>query len=399
MAWLVRLLAALLLVLLVLWTSLPGQAAVVWFAGAETGDLSEFTQFDSGSNHFTVTTPVRTGGYAMRLVPAGSNPGFAISKKGLNLATAYTRVAFQHSNTLPTSLDHIIFEPLNGSQANTLRLWMKTDGTTYFNFNAARATSIIASGSTILTGGTWYVLEVKWVNSATVGGVELKINGTVEFSSFGTNTSGQGNFDQFIYGADDAGGGAGNFYYDDLAISDSGYIGIGRSIARQGTSGTPTYDAWTKVGVGCSGSSIDNCWSNTPFSTTTSATDTVLNDAQTMLVAPFNATQSGHGTEVIAPQDVINGCKAAFVGKVALSSAVSIRRRIGGSDTDTSKTLTTSDAYYDDGIWTTTTANLNTAEVGAVHGSGVNLATVEDAWILCDFTASAGRVKHRTTQQ
>lgn len=70
----------------------------------------------------------------------------------------------------------------------------------------------------------------------------------------------------------------------------------------------------------------------------------------------------------------------------AAGSAASIRRRLGGSNTDTSITLTTSDAYYETGIFTDNITNLNAAEIGALHGNTSLLQTVEDAWILVDYT-------------
>lgn len=70
----------------------------------------------------------------------------------------------------------------------------------------------------------------------------------------------------------------------------------------------------------------------------------------------------------------------------AAGSAASIRRRLGGSNTDTSITLTTSDAYYETGIFTDNITNLNAAEIGALHGNTSLLQTVEDAWIFVDYT-------------
>ena len=105
-----------------------------------------------------------------------------------------------------------------------------------------------------------------------------------------------------------------------------------------------------------------------------------------MLVAPFSATQSGHGSEVIGAGDTINACKAAAIAKTAVAGNMDIRRRINGADTDVTVTLTTSDAYYDGGIFTTTTALLDSAEIGVKNDLIATLETVEDMWLMVDYT-------------
>ena len=105
-----------------------------------------------------------------------------------------------------------------------------------------------------------------------------------------------------------------------------------------------------------------------------------------MIVAPFSKVQAGYGAQCIGANDKINACKTALIGKRATSGNPLIRRRIGGSNTDTAKAMTASDAYYDDGIWTTTNANLDTAEAGCVKAADVNLTTIEDVWIMVDYS-------------
>lgn len=66
-------------------------------------------------------------------------------------------------------------------------------------------------------------------------------------------------------------------------------------------------------------------------------------------------------------------------------SAAKIRRRFNSSNTDTSITLTTSDAYYETSVFTDNLTNILTSEVGVVHGSTSALQTVEDAWLMISY--------------
>lgn len=71
-------------------------------------------------------------------------------------------------------------------------------------------------------------------------------------------------------------------------------------------------------------------------------------------------------------------------------SRFSLRDRWGGTTFDAPLTLTTSDAYYEFGVWTDTLTNLNSVELGALHGSTSALQTLEDVWVIASYTPSAG---------
>lgn len=71
----------------------------------------------------------------------------------------------------------------------------------------------------------------------------------------------------------------------------------------------------------------------------------------------------------------------------ATPSDLKIRRRVNGVDTDTIKTLTTTDAYYNDGIWTATRTHLGSAEIGGVRVNGtVDNIQIEDIWLQTAYT-------------
>ena len=60
------------------------------------------------------------------------------------------------------------------------------------------------------------------------------------------------------------------------------------------------------------------------------------------------------------------------------------------TNVDTTKILTTSDKYYDDGIWIATLDQLNSAEIGGVKSgrAGGQTMTIEDCWLMVDYNPS-----------
>jgi hypothetical protein len=255
----------------------------------------------------------------------------------------------------------------------------------------------IATGPTVTAQATWYLVEAKFVVSSTVGGVELKINGVTEFTSLGTNTSAVGTIDQVRFGG--GGGGASvSQGWDDMMVCSGGYCPRGGTIARQGTTGTPSQNAWTKNS--CAPASIDGCWSNTPFTTASSATSTTTGQQQSMIVATFGSTQSGHGSQALTGASIINACTTGVVAKAASAVTFYTSRLMNGTTTWASIPITTSDAYYTDGIWLPPAPLLNMAapEVGVATGGSV-LNTVEDMWVMCDAIPGPGPVPHRVRRR
>jgi hypothetical protein len=115
-----------------------------------------------------------------------------------------------------------------------------------------------------------------------------------------------------------------------------------------------------------------------------------------MIVAPFGSTQSGHGTEVFRAASVINACTTGVVAKAASAVTFYTSRIMNGTITWASIPLTTSDAYYSDGVWLPPAPLLSmaTPEIGVAQGGSGVLNTVEDMWVMCDGQ-NLGGVKHR----
>lgn len=347
--------------------------------GFETGDFSECG--GSGVGGSVVTSgggdQVRTGAYSCKC--ASGAGAYRESTTGLNISSGFLRTYIYSTATSGKATFILGFG--TSSDGRLIELKTRTDGKFDYVNETSGSTVVVGTGTTVLPLNQWVLLELKAVISAGSGIIEAKINGTVDGSFTGLTTDGLGNIDRGIWGPADNDTAA-TYYFDDIAIDDTSYPGAGQIIARQGKTGTPTYDAWTKNGA----ATATLCWSDTPFSAATNCSDAILSDAQTMLVAPFSATQTGHGTEVIGTTDTVNACKVALIAKESTAGTMKIRRRVNSTDTDTAINTTTSDAYYDDGIWTTTVANLDLLEAGAVSQSGSLTTTVEDVWAMVDYT-------------
>jgi hypothetical protein len=84
---------------------------------------------------------------------------------------------------------------------------------------------------------------------------------------------------------------------------------------------------------------------------------------------------------------VVNACKSVVVAKRGTGSASthSLRRRVAGVDTDTTLTLTTSDATYQDGPWTTTQDNLDSIQIGGNRSGGGQQMIIGEAWLMVDY--------------
>jgi len=361
--------------------------ARVWSCGFETGTLGHELAGSISGTPVIQSTRVRSGNYAFQC----SQPSlmYRESKLGLNLTTCYFRL-YIYTAAFPTGSYIGIGGLSNSSDADifNIRLTGATiapAGRIQLYNSSSGSDVLLGTGTAVLNLNAWNLLEFKVVIGAGSGIVESKINGVVDQTFTGLTTNARGNIDRLFFGTP-VGGYQSNIFFDDMAVDDAAYCGDGKIIARSPvTGGSPTHDNWTKS----SGIDAGALWDETPFNATTFCTSSTSGQAQTAVMADFSATQTGHGSETIGASETINACKAAIVAKSGTaSSASNIRRRINGVDTDTNITLTTSDAYYETPIFTATPANLDIAEVGAAHGPNTNLHTVEDVWLLVEFSAA-----------
>jgi len=264
-------------------------------------------------------------------------------------------------------------------------IFLNTNGTIGWAWNAL---SPSVSGADSVSLSAWNLLEVKFVRgSASDGGVEVYLNGALQFTDLTTTTTSGFGTAQLRLGLGDVNsdGGGQTIYWDDMAFGTGAYIGAGQSVAVQGKAGTPTYDAWTKNGD----TTAALCWSETPFSNGKNCSDQTTTHQQTMLVNDTTLNAA------VGASDVINGAYVLAVVKCASGTpTVKLMRRVAGVDTTSgTRFMATTDGVIPRGlngeafdVFVDTRANLGGAEIGALANSATILETIEDMWLLVDYT-------------
>jgi hypothetical protein len=345
--------------------------AVLFFSGFETGSIAEWT--DNAVIAAVSTTGPRTGTYCLNRATDAST-GY-LGRASLNKTTIYVRAYVYFGGTTYTSGGTSTFlatyTNLNALLLN-VRLISTSTSTLVLRLynNATQIGSDVA-----VSADTWYRLEVRYTTGSGTGIMELKLDGSSVASA--SNLTLASALDKVRFGTVVGSLVGVTLRVDDVLFDDAAYPGAGQCIAKQGRSGVPNANDFTKSNA----STIDTVWSDTPFSAATNAFSpgTAATEAQTMLIA----------TTGIASGDTINACKFSSVAvrSGGTTRTFQMRRRVNASNTDTTKTLTTSDAYYEDGIWSTTTALIDSVEIGWVKsgGTGGMTLTVEDCWLMVDY--------------
>ena len=347
--------------------------AIKAFVGFETGDAGEMESIGSGSSIQTGT--VRSGAYAIKQAGAKS----FITTLATATQQSY-RAYFRFPTALPTATSILFLTGQNGGR----RIWnlsLASSGKIILNSTTTSGLTTV-TGTTVLSADTWYNIGVAYAASAG-GAVNVSIDDVSEMATTHSNAATGAPNKLGLQGATTPN----EYFFDDIRLDiDTLTIPVGaRIIARQGKAGAPSDDAWTKNNA----TDANLCWSQTPFSTATNCSNAVNSAAQTMLVAAFSATQTGHGTETVATGDTINICKSAVVAKAALGSTAHIRRYVIGVLSSATISLTTADTYFEDGeFWNTSVTGLDSLEVGMAHAADVNLEDCSDCWMMTDYSTS-----------
>lgn len=370
------------------------QAAIFYLNGYEVGThyASEYAAGTGGGTPVVDNTHVRSGAYSLKL-PTTSD---FVAVVGVGGTETWLRLGIWR-DACPAA-DGMTWGVADSTNTTGILVGIDTACKIFWKYTPGGAK--VATSTHAISTGAWNLVEIHAVRSLTVGGAEVKLNGVTEFTSFGTNTNSI-TFNRWILGT-----ATGGMWIDDVCMSNSAYCGDGHIIARQGTSGTPTYNTWTKNS--CTGGTIDGCWSDTPASATSNATTTSA-QKQTMKVARFSATQTGHGSEVIRTNATINGVVVYSLGK-KLSGTTAVGNQItiiGGVETESSGQIGTSTSDIIDmgnstgfqHIWSATAAQLDTMEVG-VDATTVTSATlqIEDMWVYVDYLGGVA-IRHRVIQE
>lgn len=227
-------------------------AAYLNISGFETGNTLE-AQSSFGTVSVQSTTK-RTGSYALKSNPTATTGGVdmrGLSASGfsadLDASTVYSSVSFYYVGN--PSVDQNVLGYINSASVNLARLILTTSGQIQAQYwNGADAATSVGSAVS-LTPNTWYTLELAAINTTTPGSstVEWRLNGVVQ-ATLGSLTirSANRDIDWVRLGAGAAV--TSETYYDDFAISNSAYPGIGRvHVLKPRAAGNNT--AWTGTNV------------------------------------------------------------------------------------------------------------------------------------------------------
>lgn len=356
-------------------------AAVVNFNGFETGTTLESSFSGAGSS--VQSTIKRTGNYAYRTNPTTTAIGFVNlgvpntsgQSSGINMSgIMYARFYF-YVATLPSANDEEIF---CAASTPTVCLRVTSTGVLKLYNNEDTTPALLATGITTLSTATWYRIEVS-LDSSSSAAYEVLVNGVSDISGTGANFSDTNWFSAFFGKHTNINSNTVDFYYDDIAVSDSGYLGAGR-VSLMSPDSEGFYTDWTGSYTDVKEVPHD---SDTTYITSSTS-------AQAKTVGLQSAASAG-------ATGTINAIKSVVIARdEGGTSGLKLRLRSGSTDNNTTPgvNLTTSYALLSkvfatdpaDGLaWTT--ADLDGVEAGVLNN--VSVATrVTAIYVMVDSTGN-----------
>lgn len=121
----------------------------------------------------------------------------------------------------PSPDDESVFDLERFGGAPSHALWLTTAGKLAWAYDGGGAPSYIDTGGTSVTTGAFNRAEVKLVIDASVGGMEVKLNGVTQFSNFTEDTASAGTAISLYFGP--YWGGDQEIYYDSLRVRTDRY--------------------------------------------------------------------------------------------------------------------------------------------------------------------------------
>lgn len=249
--------------------------AILNYAGFETGDLTEF--MNTAGTTLVQSTIVRGGIYALKTDLTSSGTGTinlgAINANGQSAGTSkstlYTKFHFLYTKK-PVTGD----EPI---QYLTAKFELRINSDCRLNFYN-RSNSLLGTGSTVLQPGTWYRIEL-CTTAGSAGAYELRVDGVTELS--GVGDFGAANFTGMFVGRNaNRNGQSVCYYYDDLAMDDSAWVGD-CSVASVHPTGVGSSDSYSNFGGANKTVSVTNNDGDTSYVNASSP-----NTFQSFLVEP-----------------------------------------------------------------------------------------------------------------
>ena len=381
--------------------------ALLRVCGFEAGASSEFQTL--GGTASVGTGTVRTGTYSLRCNPTTTATGYINIGKPASASgilgnfgdvTLYTGFAFRAA-TLPAANSEPIYTNYGSIADLKAELRINSAGN-LLHYN--KDSTLIATGSTALVTGTWYYIEFMATNSAT-GAYETKINGVSEFSGTANHGTGDTVFTAHGKGSN-RNGQTVDFYYDDIYVSNTGFVGSQYHIPEVRIllpNGAGASAGWT-AGTGNTFAEVDDAPPTPDDDTTYIGADATMDNLYSTFAVEDTATKS-----VTGDVDAL----AAYVRARSLSrtgtNSTSVRIRNSGSNSDS--TLFEMDTTYvgyhhlatvdpaTSAAWTL--GGIDTVEVGMVASALAQSQRFTLAYIFVlarpDTTPPATGVAYRRT--
>lgn len=230
--------------------------AVLYAGGYELGGSGQLEGTSTAGTVSAVTSPVKSGVYAMRANPTTTGTGLVTHGGYLypeatpivwDKADIWMQFWFR-ADTLPGSNDEPICNVITAAAAQKLEVRI-TSGGLLRAYNSAG--TLLATGATVLATATWYRIGVRCGTSATVGAWEVTINDVSEISGT-ANTSATNSGAVQLGKVANRNGQTVDFFYDNLVIDDAGYaLGPTDEILVAQINGAGAINQWT-AGTGAS---------------------------------------------------------------------------------------------------------------------------------------------------
>ncbi len=198
------------------------------------------------------TSVVRTGEYAGRVHPIASNTcwyqlaGMAATGVSANINTVTLFVRFYFRIATMPSADCIFFTIAPTASTVSKMSWKLSTNGTISAHSGNSASTLVATGTKVLTTDTWYMMEMQLGTSATAT-VEWKVDGVVDVSTTDNRLTNCG--DCYFGRTVSSAGGAIDFYYDDICIRDDAYPGPGKIVRLDPISDDLTWTTGTFAAV------------------------------------------------------------------------------------------------------------------------------------------------------
>jgi hypothetical protein len=342
---------------------------------------------EMSTNGTTIATGARSGTYCAQINPVGAGQGSLLPLGPSGSTISFTppmaiRFGFK-ADTLPASLNEEIY------QGPGAYLRLNSNGTLGLYVGG---TTLVANGTTVVSAGTWYTVEMFTPASGT-----LKVRiypfgqapGADEFTTTGSFVGSVPSLGK----VNNRNGQTVNYKYDDIRIKDGvgNYLGDGKIVRIPGVNPAtvaPTYNQWTKTG-----GTLDATWNVIPVANTGNGASTNVNGDQ---------------------RQTIRHNPTGLVGTIAACATKSFGRNGNGF---TNLCHITAGNFFDDGltqndggvdrwsafVWATPSASfseLDASEIGVHRAAGTSSTTnVWQAYLEVDYApplaSASGKIQAR----